>query len=447
MNPILLTDAYNLSHYFLKKNVKYEISYIYNRARSMILAGFSGTVNNILNIKITDAMVIEAETLAKKMNMPFPTKLWESIVNNLDGAIPLKVESLPDGMYVPKNTPFAKISNTAKGYGEIVTWFEAIFLQNSFESGCATRAFEIRKYLDKNKLNLSRVHSFGLRGHNGMENATKAGNAWRLFLNGTDDFHTQKHTDGKGTSIPATAHKTIQQFDSEIDAYFYSIDHTKKSGFNTVAIVIDTYDPNRFIKFFAKKVAQYAQRRNVTVIFRPDSGDVKSQAYGLFCIMWSAELIGNTGCIIGESMTFKKIKKYDNYFKNLGCPLSWINYGIGSGFYKDIDRDYLGYAMKTAYSNGKNRMKFSADSFKESLPGNFTVYKKDKLLRVGYNIIDTAYEVIYDGDISKVYSWQETKKLANSFLRLQLQETICIDSDVRNEVERLREKYIGWSCR
>lgn len=449
-NPIMLTDAYNLSHFFLKENVDKEISLLFNRNRPMVLNGFSQVVNSIVNEPITQSMIHQAKREADNMGMPFPLEMWERVVNECEGYLPLRIEALPDGTWCPKGTPFAKITNTIKGFGELVTWFEPVLLHTSFDSGCATRAFEIRKYLDDNNLKSNRIHSFGMRGHNSMENAVKAGKAWRLFLNGTDDFHTQWCTDARGTSIPATAHKTIQQFNNELDAYFHSIDATKDNGFNIVSIVIDTYDPNVFIKYYAKRVVEYAKLRGVHVVFRPDSGNVFDQAYGLYCIMWNNNFLVNTSVIIGEGITFDKIKDYDKKFKQLGVDLNWVNYGMGAGFYRDIDRDHLGFAMKTSYSNGENRMKFSADPIKQSIPGNVLVCRNTIDMWVTYDKNDKSkmyvplYETIYDSfNKSIVYSWYDIKETAGKYLKYPwLQPEIYIAQDVKNEQERLRKKYI-----
>jgi nicotinamide phosphoribosyltransferase len=66
------------------------------------------------------------------------------------------------------------------------------------------------------------------------------------------------------------------------------------------------------------------------------------------------------------------------FFQQNNVPLNFVNYGIGAGFYKHIDRDTLGWAMKTAFSNGKPRMKFSEDPLKRSTPGEIGIYRNDQ---------------------------------------------------------------------
>ena len=151
----------------------------------MILYGFNETVNHILNRQIDVGMVMEAEELAHKMGMKFPTEMWMNCVDRMKGYIPLKVEALPDGTYVPKGTPFAQITNTEEGFGELVTWWEGIFLHTSFPSACATRAYEMRKYLDDNHLPKHRLHSFGFRGHRSPQDAYWATTAWKHSSNRT----------------------------------------------------------------------------------------------------------------------------------------------------------------------------------------------------------------------------------------------------------------------
>ena len=444
-NPIMLTDVYNLSHHILKENVDWEISHIYNRAKPMVLYGFNEIVTSLLNTKIEVDMVEAAQNHAKRMNMPFPFEMWYTIADRFGGRIPLKVEALRDGTWCPRGTPFAKVTNTEEGFGELVTWWEGVMLQASFPSGCATRAYELMKYMKKHGMYKGRIHSFGFRGHRSLEDAYWAGTAWNLFLNGTDDFHTAQHTEGYMTSIPATAHKTIQQYNTELYAYYYSIDQCRINGFKAVAIVIDTYDPIRFIKFIAVKVAQYAKKSGVHVVFRPDSGHIKDQALSLYSIMWANNLADYTSCILGEGITFDKITEYDKWFNEMGVPLSWINYGIGSGFYNDIDRDYLGFAMKTSYSNGAPRMKFSTP-FKQSLPGDVSAIKDDNgLMLVGYskyNMYNTIYE--FDERSSrpkvKVDDWYH---IFNSVQSIDdRQKDIIISQEVSDRIKELKSELV-----
>jgi len=443
-NPIRLTDVYNLSHTELKENVSFEISHIYNRGKGMILYGFNEIVTDLLDVKIEVDMVEEAESEAKKMGMHFPFQIWYDVATKLKGRIPLRVQALPDGTWVPKGTPFAQIGNTEDGYGELVTWFEGVLLHSYFPSGCATEAFKIRKYLEKKRLSLHRVHSFGFRGHQSLESAYWAGTAWNLFLTGTDDFHTKFHTpNAEISSIPATAHKVIQQFDDEFEGFIRAIDVGATYENKMVALVIDTYDPIRVIDEMAGKLITYAKNKGVHIVFRPDSGDLMDQAIKI----WNRyKYADNWSMIIGEGMSLDKMIEYDNFLELAGYPLERMAYGIGAGFYKHIDRDYLGHAMKTAYSNGKDRMKLTS-SYKQSIPGNVNLIMEDNLMTADYTR-DGLYQDIYyfnaRSDRQEIIrqDWDDIQKIALSNLGKELQENIVQSHLIQTNINTFKEKYL-----
>lgn len=445
-NPLVLTDCYNLSHYFLKENQDYEISHIYNRSNPMILYGFNEIVIKLLNQRIQESMVMEAEECAKKMGMPFPVDMWMNVVDKLKGWIPLKVEALPDGTWVPQGTPFAQITNTDENFGELVSWWEGVYLHSYFASACATRALEMRRYLEKNNLSLYRLHSFGFRGHRSMEDAYWATTAWNMFLTGTDDFHGQYHCPkAKLGSIPATAHKTIQQFDSEKQGFIHAIDQAKAHGFKIVALVIDTYDPVNFIHHIMRNVLEHAEKQGIHVVLRPDSGDVLKQSetiYGLIKL-WGFK---NVSMIIGEGMSLEKVKEYDNYLREKKIPLEFMNYGVGAGYYNDFDRDYLGHAMKTAYSNGKDRMKLTVSNpFKRSIPGCVNLIRENNKMIVDYTrsgLYQTIYEMDEHSTRPKIIKrkWEDIKELA--LLQDTSQKEIILSDLVKRNIKVFEGKYL-----
>jgi len=445
-NPLVLTDCYNLSHFFLKENQDYEISHIYNRSSPMILYGFNEIVIKLLNQKIQESMVMDAEECAKKMGMPFPTEMWMDLVDKLHGWIPLKVEALPDGTWVPQGTPFAQITNTDEGFGELVTWWEGVLLHSYFPSACATRALAMRRYLEENNLPLHRLHSFGFRGHRSMEDAYWATTAWNMFLTGTDDFHGQYHCPTvKLTSIPATAHKTIQQFDNEQHAFIYSIDQAKAHGHNIVALVIDTYDPEYFIQEMMRDILIHAKKQGIHVVIRPDSGDVLKQAETIYGLtkFWG---FTNVSVIIGEGMSFEKVKKYDKILREKGVPLEFMNYGVGAGYYNDLDRDYLGHAMKTSYSNGADRMKLTiSNPYKQSIPGCVNIIKENGKMIVDYTqkgLYQTIYEMDEHSTRPKILrqKWDDIAKLALS--QDTSQREIIKSELIETNIKKFRGKFI-----
>lgn len=461
-NPIMLTDAYNLSHQRLKVNTDWEVSHMYNRAKPMILFGLLEIINNILDKKITISMIDEAEEHANRMGLIFPRELWMRVVTECNGYIPIEVQSLPEGTYCPVGTPFAQIRNTVEGFGELVTWFEGELMHAYFPSTAATQALRMRRYLEQKQRQygyddsfLLRLHSFGFRGHRSLEDAYWAGISWNLFLFGTDDFHTAAHTpSARIVSIAALAHKVTQQFDNEYEGYKHAIKATANAGEKIVAIVIDTYDAYRFLNEYLLPLAKYAAELGVHIVIRPDSGDTWEQVVIAYTNVSRHYLpIKNVSAIIGEGMDFENVKKADAYFEQHGVPLNFVSYGVGGGFYNYINRDTLGWAMKTAFSNGKSRMKFSENPIKRSIPSAVGIYRneygdmivgKEESVQEDQNL----YEIIYfhthtvDKPYMKEYNdahWQSVQELGLS--QSTEQATIYLSDEIRAEIGEFQKRY------
>mgnify|MGYP001187648265 CR=1 FL=1 len=460
-NPLLLTDSYNLSHARLKCNMDWEVSHLYNRKEGMILYGLRETVTELLSIQITEEHVAEAERCAAMQGLSFPSELFRRVVNECNGYAPIAVESVPEGTWCPAGTPFAQVYNTVEGFGELVTWWEGMFMHAYFPSGCATEAFHMRRYLEAKQEEhgadsgfLWRIHSFGFRGHRSLEDAYWAGTAWNLSLQGTDDFHTTHHTPQAVIgSIAALAHKVTQQYDDELACFMQAIDSTADAGEKIVALVIDTYDANRVIEKYLPELGRHARQKGVRIVMRPDSGDVLGQAIAIYRVAQANDLLDAVGVIIGEGMGFEQVKRYDATLEAEGVPLAFVAYGVGSGFYNHIDRDTYGWAMKTAYSNGKDRMKFAMVALKRSIPGRVRLVRLNgELTAAAYEetetVGDNVYETIYMHDGVGVPHmmnagaafWNEVQDR----IRVQnpQQQAIKISAAIERKIAALAEQYL-----
>lgn len=469
-NRTVLTDDYNLGHWLMKVNTDWETSHIYNRNRSMILFGFWENVIHTLNIHITEKMIDDGQRYAAEMDMPFPRRLFENVLYKLNGKIPLCVEALPEGTYVSKGTPFAQVSNTVEGYGELVTWWEGMLTHSFFPSGCATMAFEMRNYLDKNKYRPTKIHSFGFRGYPSLESAYWGGMAWVLFLPGTDDFHLKQHLPAsiKISSINAMAHKVVQQFDREIDAYKYAISaiaDKERRRWRMLSLVIDTYDAWQFIEKYMPEVISFALKNRVHLVLRPDSGDTLQQ--GIAILKYNAaHKIQHLSCIIGEDMDFERVKYFDTELLKVDLNPNDMTYGIGSGFFNHIDRNFLGFSMKIAFSNKKSRMKFSA-SGKRSLPGRIRLaYDNSGRMKVysaetGLEYEGTVrnlYKIVYfydpsvpdDKPVIQYPNYEETWNRAQALLGdadQHRQEAVLLSTEIIMKMEEIKQNYIHMTTR
>jgi len=448
-NPLLLTDGYNLGHQSLKINSDLEVSNLVNRVAPMVLYGFHESVKTFMDIKIEHWMVDEAVAMSEEYGSPFPENLFRRMIDECNGTWPIRIESIPEGTYVPTGTPFAQIRNTKDGFGELCTYVEAIFMHAYFPSSCATRAFEMYRYLQNtikdcglDESFMYRFHSFGFRGHHSLEDAYWAGTAWSMFLPGTDDFHIKRHfpRDWPIHSIMALAHKVTQQFDKEFDCFVHAIDTVHSLGKKIVAVVIDTYNADNVIDNFLVSLCSYAKQKDVTLVFRPDSGDVFGQAVRIYKNLNKAGY-DNFSIIIGEGMSFEKAVEYDIGFALANVPLTKVFYGIGAGYYKDLERDTLGWAQKTSYSNGKNRMKLvKSNPLKQSIPGVIRLVNTCHGVMVetchensGANLLKVIYN---DGVMEPVPGFKEIKENAiNSFTG---QQRIVLSRELEIEIEHVK---------
>ncbi|HZA06582.1 MAG TPA: hypothetical protein VE619_02655, partial [Nitrososphaeraceae archaeon] len=268
-----------------------------------------------------------------------------------------------------------------------------------------------------------------------------------LFLPGTDDFHTKKYTTAANiSSIPALAHKVVEQFDNELQCYFRAIDQTAIHGKKYVSIVIDTFDTNNFIENYAEHIAEHAAAKGLKPVFRPDSGNKLEQTTMIWhkCHKW------NPMFIIGDEMNFEKAKEYDKFFEAHDIPIQNMNYGIGGGFHNHLTRDTLGWAMKTAYSNGKNRMKFSAK--KQSIPGKVQVVKDHYGQLCVYPESSNTQDYIlmymnvyhHNKDPAAHYCikdrWTTIQNRTSGYLNREgLQTEIIVSNQINDEIDRIRK--------
>lgn len=448
-NLITLTDCYNLSHQSLKHDTRFELSHIYNRTKEMLLFGFSDNINYFFKDPITWDDLDEAYKLGIEVGIRLPYNLFARVIEEFNGYPPLCIVTVPEGMLVPPGTPFAQIWNTAEGFGELVTWWEPLLLWSYFPSGCATRSLEIHNYNEATTPSFPRFHSFGFRAMGNHHRAIQAGCAWSLFNPSSDDFHISRYLPGRVKTIPASAHKVVQQWDDELSCCKRAIDQVKhistNNAFKAVSIPIDTFSSDNFIKNILPDLIGYASEHGVYLVARPDSGDVLAYGSEILDLMKGK----SGGIIIGDGVTYESAKEGDNYFRSMGHDLHKIVWGIGAGFYNDINRDSYGLAMKTAISNFADRMKFSDTPIKQSIPGRVKLtFEKDKV------IVDEAKEVYPEEGYTGCY--YHTHELKHPSIHIPSLEGIrcralvqtpgkqlVLSETLQEKINKLRTKYIS----
>jgi len=194
-----------------------------------------------------------------------------------------------------------------------------------------------------------------------------------------------------------------------------------------------------------RDVLEHAEKNNINVVLRPDSGDLLGQTIVIYGMvkLWDFK---NVSMIIGEGMSLENVKKFDKELKFKGIPLEFMNYGVGSGYYNDLVRDYLGFAMKTSYSNGKDRMKLTkSNPFKRSIPGCVNIVSDNGILTVDYTQ-KGLYKIVYEMDerssrprVNK-QSWDDIKLYCSGINPEQ--KEIVLSYAVKANIKKFEERYL-----
>lgn len=397
-NPLVHIDSYNISHEEMYYPSSSKTSYIYNRNAPIRIAGLAGLIHQLLETRITVEMLEEAEELAKESQMEFPSQLFNYIIIRLDGKIPLKFEMLPEFIWIPKGTPFCKITNTDPKCSSLVTMWEGYLTHAYFTSLCYTRAKGLKD------IGIDNIHNFGYRGAQSDDAAVKSAFAMGLVYPGTDTFLATEqeglfyelYPKQKFGTIPAASHAIIQSYPSEMEAYKTLI--KKYSNGGSVAFPIDTYNTDRFINEYSRQVMSYAIECDTNLFLRLDSGNISAYLSNLLTLIKHLPDIDKKkfGIIIGDNLTKEDIVKYDTQVKGfVRVTMKWPNedyipfwrglvyYGWGSNFYNDLIRENVGWVMKLGLVDDRIVMKTAKG--KESLGGDLYVEIIDDYFYVSEN--------------------------------------------------------------
>jgi len=113
-----------------------------------------------------------------------------------------------------------------------------------------------------------------------------------------------------------------------------------------------------------------------------------------------------------------------------------LTWGIGAGFYNDLERDTLGWSMKTCFSNKKDRMKYTDSSIKRSIPGKVTLQRKDERLVV-YPQTQTQYDSDYVV-LNKAIPLTFKKIKENANIQDTIQNEIILSHELQAKMKPMR---------
>lgn len=379
-NLILATDSYKLSHFLqyppgttrISSYIEARSNGAYDKALFFGLQGFLKAY--LADSDITFNNINEAELFATAHGLPFNRDGWERIRCEHDGILPIRIEAVREGSYLPIGTPLVQIVNTDPELPWLTSYVETMLLRAVwYPTTVATRSKSIRDliadYLNKTcddpaSVLPFRLHDFGARGVSSSESASIGGAAHLVNFMGSDTiegilYARQYYGEPMaGFSIPAAEHSTITAWGPEREATAYAnmLDKFGAPG-KLVAVVSDSYDIYRAVKeIWGRALKTQVLDMGGTLVVRPDSGPMSTPVE---VVKMLAEAFGSTRnkkgyrvlhpsvrVIQGDGVQFSSINMILHELERDGYSAENIAFGMGGQLLQALDRDTLGFAMK-----------------------------------------------------------------------------------------------------
>lgn len=419
LNAMLLTDGYKLGHrtmypkgmtklfsnftprsnkyfpeategvvvfgiqYFIKKYLIDAFkNHFFNLSEEQVCLTYNSLLNSFLG-----------EDVAKKVGVEHIVALHRL------GYLPIRIKSLPEGVYCPIGCPVLTITNTHDDFAWLTNYLESLTSNilwlpmtsattaDVFKRELVRHAMKTGFYNPDDTSNLDFLcHDFSMRGMASLDAAIISGMAHLTSFCGSETVPAVKmleyyyNADPKkeliAGTVPASEHSvectnaTDENGVPDDERYFVKMLDEYPEGI--ISIVADGYDYWRFITEIVPKYKDRIMARNGRVVVRPDSGDpVKivcgdPEAENPFVRMGSYEFLWNTfggtfnekgykvldthiGLIYGDSINMKRQAAMYAAQEEHNFTSTNLIEGIGSYTYNMRSRDSLGFAMKSTY--------------------------------------------------------------------------------------------------
>jgi len=419
-NFILKTDSYKISH-FLQYQPGTQSLFSYGEARGglfekAVVMGLQKYVKKYLTIKITTQDIIEAQAVARLHGFnQFNVKMWEHVVKNCNGYVPVVVRGVPEGSVVPvKNMIVSVEIDDPEKNGicfPLVSHIETTLLREIwYATTVASLSYKmkeiIRSYMvetvDDDKIEAIlqfMLQDFGMRGVSSEESAEMGGLGHLANFNGTDTidalmcaakYYNVDLTDPEqmiGFSIPASEHSTMTSWgkDREVEAMENMLDQFGNE--TLVACVSDSYDIyNACSNLWGEQLRQKAIDMNATLVVRPDSGyppDVVvdclnrlGEKFGYERNSKGFKVLKHVKVIQGDGIDLQMLPLVLEAMTIHEWATENVTFGSGGGLLQKVDRDTMKFAFKCS-STLVNGVWF--DVFKDPITDKGKTSKKGRL--------------------------------------------------------------------
>jgi nicotinamide phosphoribosyltransferase len=391
-NILYDTDSYNGSHFKMYPLGTTEVSgYVEPRMNSehndIAVYGLQYQLKEYLSSHtqrdLSQQNVNKAKRAWENHGLPFNLQAWEILRDELDGKLPIEIQSVPEGFYLPKGNVMMQVRNTDSRFYWLPTWLETTLVQVWYPCNVCTiskevmidmyRALQETGCEDIWAVLQFMLHDFGFRGAPCREAAYIGGSAHLVNFWGTDTFAAMRFIDeyyvnsnkfpGEiptwGYSIPASNHAVIMAFGGvvyEPKAFRHILQtYLKENGI--VACVSDTYNLFRALDIWGTEFRDMILNSKGRLVVRPDSGDptiiapkaiLKLMGYFGYTenAMGYKVLPTCIRLIWGDGTNPAIIKQVLKVLKDNKIAAENIVFGMGAGLLQKHDRDTCSIAFK-----------------------------------------------------------------------------------------------------
>ena len=377
----------------------------------------------------------------------FNAAMWEHILFDLGGQLPVRICAVPEGTPVDVSNVLLTIENTDPLCAPLTNHLETLLsnLWGACTVASLSREVKIlcKHYNDATSDNPGSVqfqlHDFGQRGVASPETAGIEGAGHIVNFMGTDTVLAMEVAHdyygaplGMAFSVPASEHSVMTALgpSGEFKVFEMLLDAFPKG---VLSVVIDSYDYRRFIDVYARKLKDKILARDGYTCFRPDSGEPNSTTLDVTGLLDSVfgsavnkkgyrRLHPKVGTLWGDGIDYQGIRNILFAMKNAQWASDNIVFGMGGGLLQKINRDTQRFAFKSAAQQRDgvwhDVYKTPLDSSKKSKRGRL------KLVRDASGTFHTIGEndapetpsllvpVFENGSILREYTFDEVRKNA-----------------------------------
>lgn len=406
-NRILQTDAYNRTMQHIRWE-KWDVEEVFTLTLRKnagewynIIYWIKKQLKAIFETPITQheldfAKAFYADQKARGGNHFFDAHMWQDIIDNHWGKIPLHIKSVADGTALKAWEPVLWV----KGKGELAARFEPLFTRISYETCVASDYFEITKLMHQWRIaEVIYADEFWARSAINWQQHFAAAEAGIVgwWLQATSSDVTAAVYPQLRTSW-TVAHRFLAAYPTEDDAFIDAIEKTDK-----ITLLVDLIDSYQWID---KAIALKKKYRHTwkKIGIRLDSWDLLNQA--LYALKKYAEewMLDPTmdKIIIADISSIQQIKEIEDTISAAWYnPRDFIYYGLGELLIgKDKWRSRVSAADKLTWTNGRNTGKRSDDAGKRPIPWilNIEVRDTERVIvqdhepEQGKRLLQTVYE-------------------------------------------------------